>query len=188
MAEIVTPSRLSSRLSYSKNAKIGHWAIAVLVAVQYYAAVNMGEHEPGMEVDAFSNLHVTVGPMILILAAWRLIARFTDPVAQLPDIPRWQQVVASITHTLLYAILVVMPLGGLLAAANEGANFRFFAIIPVPRLVAPGSALGELGELAHVTAAPILLALILLHIAAALYHLLIRRDRVMQRMLPERRA
>jgi cytochrome b561 len=180
MSDIVS----GGKLHYSGTAKLAHWIIAALVALQYYAGLNMGPLEPGMEADGFANLHVTVGPVILILAIWRFVARFTDPVAQLPDIPRWQQTVASLTHTLLYLLLVIQPPLGVLAAQNTGANFRIFGVVPLPHVLPAGSAVGEFGEELHETIAPVLLALIGLHVAAALYHLIIRRDRVMQRMLP----
>jgi cytochrome b561 len=173
------------RMHYTAGAKLAHWLIAVLVAVQYYAGLNMGPLEPGMPADALANLHVTVGPVILVLAAWRLIVRLREPVAQLPDIPVWQQKLASLTHTVLYVLLVVIPPLGVLAAQNEGALFRVLGVIPLPSVIPPGSALGEFGETAHVLLALFVLPpLLALHIAAALYHWMIRRDRVMQRMLP----
>ena len=181
MTDVLT----GERLRYTAGAKLAHWVIAALVAVQYFAALNMGPLEEGMPADALANLHVTVGPIVLLLAGWRLIARLREPVSQLPDIPVWQQKLASLTHTLLYVLLVVIPPLGVLTAQNEGALFRVLWVIPLPSVVPPGSPLGEFGETAHVTLALFVLPpLLALHIAAALYHWVIRRDRVMQRMLP----
>ncbi len=170
--------------TYTTGAKAAHWSIFVLVVAQFIAAWTMGPHDEGQKVDATSNVHATIGVLIIILATWRLFTRLSNPVAPSTHIPRWQQIVGWATHRLLYVLLIVMPASGLLAASNEGAMFQLFGIIPLPSLAAPDSALGEFGEETHEILANVLMGVIALHVAAALYHGIFRGDDVLERMLP----
>ena len=169
---------------YSATAKFAHWLIFILVVAQYIAARNMGNHNPGQPVDAASNVHASIGVLIVALALWRLLARLSSPVAPSPEIPRWQQIAGHAVHKSLYLLLIAMPIFGLLAAANEGAQFTLFGMFVLPSLVQPESALGEFGEKAHEILAPIIFLVVALHVAAALFHRFVRRDGVLARMLP----
>lgn len=169
---------------YTAGAKTAHWLIFMLVVAQIIAAWTMGAHEEGQPVDRISNVHATIGVLIILLATWRLFTRLSAPVAPSAHIPRWQQTVSWAMHRLLYVLLILMPASGLLAASNEGSIFLLFGIVPLPSLAAPGSALGEFGEETHEILANVLMGVIALHVAAALYHGIFRRDGVLERMLP----
>ena len=78
----------------------------------------------------------------------------------------------------------MQPLLGWTTASAYGVTVRLFGLIPLPALTAPDKAFAEaLGEV-HGATAVLLLALIALHVAGVLYHVLVKRDRVVHRMLP----
>ena len=100
------------------------------------------------------------------------------------DLPRSLALLSRVTHYLLYALLIVLPLLGWANASARGWAVRLFGVVPLPSLTTKGSALGhQLGNV-HATLATVLLAIVALHVGGALYHALILKDRTVQRMLP----
>jgi cytochrome b561 len=87
-------------------------------------------------------------------------------------------------HLLLYALVLATTLTGWTFASMRGWTITLFGMLPLPALVAEGSAMGRsIGRL-HETLTWVLLGAVGLHVAAALLHLLVYRDGVMARMLP----
>ncbi len=172
--------------SYSPAAIFVHWLVAALLVLQYLAGWNLDGHDAGAPAGPISNLHASLGLTIAALALYRLVRRFTRPVAQLPNIARWQQQAAEATHLALLLMLIVMPVAGVVTALNEGGAFVLFGFVSLP-LMTPSEGLADLMEETHEIGATILLGLIGLHVVAALYHQFILGDGVMKRMLPFRR-
>jgi cytochrome b561 len=114
----------------------------------------------------------------------RLLWRLLHHVPPEPGLTRWQNLSATFLHLALYALIIVTTLTGWFYASMRGWILSIFGVIPLPALVAEGSRFGRVvGEL-HQILIWVLLVAILLHVAAALIHLVVYRDRVMQRMLP----
>jgi cytochrome b561 len=91
---------------------------------------------------------------------------------------------ASVTHGLLYVLLIALPLMGWANASAHGWTVSLFHVVPLPALAAAGSAFGHtLGDV-HKLTAWVLLGLIGLHVAAALFHQFVIRDGTLSRMLP----
>ena len=97
--------------------------------------------------------------------------------------PTLQQRIAKLNEYGLYGLLLVQPLTGLGNTLFRGRPFALFAW-QVPTLFAPNKAAAQMFHSIHEFGAWGLLALIGLHAAAALFHELILRDGVFQRMLP----
>jgi cytochrome b561 len=136
--------------------------------------------------DTLINLHLSFGIVILAIAALRLGWRLTHAEPPPEDgLPPWQVQSARIVHWLLYLLLFVVPILGWMNASFRGFPVTLFGLIELPKLMAtrtPGFA--WTGDVHGLLATYALLALVGLHAAAALYHGLVRRDRVLQRMLP----
>ena len=99
-------------------------------------------------------------------------------------VPPWQVQSARVIHWLLYMLLFVMPLLGWMNASWRGMPVVMFGL-ELPQADgkrAPGW--GWTGDVHSLLANYLMLALVGLHVAAALYHYFVRRDRVLQRMLP----
>ena len=94
---------------------------------------------------------------------------------------RW---LSRATHWAFYAILILLPVLGWTAASGYGATPSILGLIPLPALIARDKPTAEAVGGVHGTLAWVLLAIIALHIAGALYHGLIKRDGVAQRMSP----
>ena len=169
---------------YGRMAKAFHWTVFALVAAQFVVAIAMPDIGRGTKPDTLINLHLSLGFTILVVVAARWLWRLGHPVPLVTaDVPPWEQQVARITHALFYVLLVVSPLLGWANASARDWDIIMFGRA-LPHLVAPQSPIGRLAGDVHMVLAWSLLALIGLHVAAALYHYFIRHDGVLQRMLP----
>ncbi|WP_345817190.1 cytochrome b (plasmid) [Paraburkholderia sp. PREW-6R] len=172
-----------ARPAYDTVARALHWLTVLLVAVQFTIGWTMPDvHKDTRPVDLIA-WHLAVGSALLAVVVVRVIWRLSHKPAP-EDLSPPLRVISGITHFLLYAALIVVPLLGWINASSRGWTVRLLGVVPYPSLSAPGSAFGhEMGDV-HGKLAWILFALIVLHIAAALFHRFVLRDHVLQRMLP----
>jgi cytochrome b561 len=179
--------RAADEPGYGGVAKMLHWLIVLLLIGQYAVAWTMPEVHRGTRPEGLIGIHLSLGLLVLVLAVLRLAWRIFRPVPLFGDtMPAWQYRGAQIVHALLYLLLVVLPLMGWANASARGWTIRFFGLFAVPRILPTDSPFGRrLGDI-HMWTAYALLALIGLHLAAALHHHFWRRDRVLLRMLPGR--
>jgi len=169
---------------YGGIAKALHWLIAALLLAQYLIAwfmPHIGRNTPN---TGLVNLHLSFGALIFFVVVARWLWRLTHPVPSMRELTRWQRTLSWVTHISIYAVLLIMPLMGWANAGFRGYEVSLFNLIPLPALVAKGSAFGRaLGDI-HALVAWYFLAVIGLHIVTALYHRFVLRDAVMARMLP----
>jgi cytochrome b561 len=153
-----------------------HWIIVASVIAEYFIA------EAGEDAEGLMGLHMSIGLAIFVLATLRLAWRLLDVRPAWPATmgPR-QVLVARIVHGAFYALLFALPVTGWLLASAEGESASFFGLFTLPAAPAADE---ELLEATHETMFNILVALALLHVAAALKHHFIDRDGVLKGMLP----
>jgi cytochrome b561 len=118
--------------------------------------------------------------LVLVRIAWR-IWRGVPP--EEPTLAVWQREASSLVHAWIYLGLIVVPLLGWIGVSLYPA-LTVFGGLTLPGLVAPDQAKSVAVFAAHATAAFVLVGLVVMHVGAALYHHFIRRDGVLQRMLP----
>ena len=167
---------------YGTPAIVLHWLLALLITFMtglgwYMMTV---EHEPGGEW--YIDLHKSVGLVVTALVLLRILWRLFHRPAPLPaNTPRWQAGVSHLTHWLLYGLMIAMPVTGILGASYSRSGLAFFGL-HLPAWVTPDRpAAHQLFEL-HSTLVWVLVALVVVHVAAALKHLLVDRDDVFRRM------
>lgn len=162
-----------------------HWTIAGLILlVQVPAGFLMQAVDRGTMQNVLFFTHKNVGLVILLLAIFRLVWRWAQPVPALPtDLPAWQSAAARATHFLLYLFLFLMPLSGFLYTALGGFPVPLLGLVDLGPLLPTDKAASEVFKAIHVTAQWGLYATAALHVAGALQHHLVRRDFVLRRML-----
>lgn len=175
---------MTTHLQYGTPAKIFHWLIVVLLAVQYPIGWFMPDIHRGMSPGAGMTFHVSIGITILVLTALRLVWRVTHPVAPESSLPTWQRLSSEAVHWLLYALVLATTISGWLFASFRGWSISFFYLVPLPMLASDNAAAGRAIDGLHQAMEWALLVTIGIHIAAAFAHIFIYRNRVMQRMLP----
>lgn len=176
---------MKNATAYSNTAKFLHWLVVALLIVQFIIAWTMpdiGRHTP---LGTLISLHFAFGVLILGVVIVRLIWWATHGVPKADDTPKWQHWSALVVHWLLYLLLFGLPILGWLNASWRGYTVSLFGLLEMPKLVAthvPGWQ--WTGGLHSFLADYVLLTLVGLHVFAALYHYFIRRDGILQRMLP----
>ncbi|MBB3694635.1 cytochrome b [Sphingomonas sp. BK580] len=168
---------------YSRVAIAFHWTIAALVIVNI--AVGLG-HDPIPALRALMPAHKAIGLTVLALTALRVAWRLAHRPPRLPaGTPGWERGAAHATHWTLYLLLVALPLSGwVLVSGPQGRRpLNWFGVFDLPYLPVTSPA-AEGAAKAHGLLGWVMLALVLLHLAAALRHHLVLRDRVLARMLP----
>ncbi len=175
---------------YDPVAVFLHWAIALLIIVMIPVGLTMEDWPIAWRFQAI-NLHKATGICILALSVFRLIWRLMNPAPALPDgMPGWQRWAAHLSHWLLYAFIILMPLSGwLMVSASAKYPIVFFGVGEAPFLPMPADAaltkfIGGLAHEVHEYFGFVAIALILVHLGAALKHHLVDRDAVLVRMLP----
>jgi cytochrome b561 len=107
------------------------------------------------------------------------------PVAlEAQDAAPWERFLARTTHRLFYLILLVSPVLGWASASAHKLPVSLFGIVPLPAIAAAGSDWANTAGDVHSTAMWVLLWLVGLHVAAALFHHFVRHDGTLRRMLP----
>lgn len=180
MMAIVTSGR------YTRTAIALHWLILALLIAQYTVGWTMPHIGRNTPVTTLISLHFSIGVLILgvivVRLIWRIIHGEPPPEA---GVPPWQVRSAGVIHRLLYLLLVIVPMLGWINASYRGMPVTFFGLARVPQLVGTRAAgWGWTGDIHTLVAEYAILPLVGLHVAAALYHYFVRRDRVLQRMLP----
>jgi cytochrome b561 len=174
---------------YSPAARHFHWWTAALLAVQVPVGVMMAYRGNTLNIwDGLTNnlysTHKLTGLVILAVVVARLGYRLSHgSPADEPTLEPWQKVVSHMTHWAIYALLVILALLGWLGVSYFPALDAFGLKIPA-LFVSPDEAKSTTVLLAHRAAAFLLVALIGMHVAAALFHYVIRKDGVLNRMLP----
>jgi cytochrome b561 len=169
---------------YSLTARAAHWITAALVIIAFFIGLTMLQVGRGPLQNQLFDWHRSLGATVLLITALRLLWRLGHPAPPLPpDTPGWIKVSAWLSHRLLYAFLLILPIIGWLGSSAFGAPVHFYGLFDLPALISPDKSLAHILFAIHIWGAFALAALVVLHIGAALYHLLVRRDSVFRRMV-----
>jgi cytochrome b561 len=163
-----------------------HWILGVAIIGMIAYGWWMNHYGARADRYFYRSIHADIGYVVLCLTVIRLTWRGVNPTPALPqDMPGWQRISARVTHVALYLVtFVVTMLGWAMSGARPlDQNYAsFFGLFKVPQFTSPDKAAAGAYEQRHVLFAYVLLGLIVLHVAAAVWHHLIRRDRVAARM------
>ncbi|MFM2390925.1 MAG: hypothetical protein RLZZ437_2480 [Pseudomonadota bacterium] len=172
--------------AYRPMARALHWLSALLVLATFPAGVIMLQEGLSRPVqNSLFMFHKNIGVVILLLVLARIAYRLANPPPPLPaSISTAQARIAGVVHVLLYTFLIVMAVSGYIRVVAGGFPLEVWDALGVPRLVEKSKELADQAKAIHGTARFALFALILMHVGAALYHGLIRKDGVFSRMWP----
>lgn len=169
---------------YDGVAQSFHWLVLLLVIAQY-ATKWLPDGFASLSEKQLNGWHLAIGPAVLLIMLLRLAWRFTHPAPPPPsDLPMSLRILSRGTHYLFYAILIVLPVLGWIAASGYGASVSLLKLVPLPALIGKDKSLAESVGSVHGALAWALLAVIVLHVSGALYHGLVKQDGVIKRMVP----
>ena len=153
---------------YSRTQVFLHWAVALLILFNRIFSDAMSDlwrqiKQTGPTPTTFGAwAHIIVGVAVLVFVAWRLVLRVTRGVPHAPaGTKRLLKLAGDAGHIALYALMIAMPVTGLLT---------FYGGIE------------DLGEVHGEVLKSLLWALIALHVAAAFFHHFFLKDGLLNRM------
>ncbi len=159
-----------------------HWIMAVCILTMLFVGVHMVSTVNPKYLTLFT-LHKTLGITILALALIRLAFRLRSGAPPLPrDLPAPMKLAAHLSHYALYALMIGLPLIGWAMLSAAGYPIVLWGGLWLPPIAPQGEGLHTALWIAHVSLAYVFYSVILLHVAAALFHALVRRDGVFEAM------
>ncbi|MEW6769187.1 MAG: cytochrome b [Pseudomonadota bacterium] len=178
----------NTKTSWGSASRAFHWVLGVLILAMLGYGYWMNHFAARPDRFFHRSIHADIGYVILLLLVLRILWRIFNPSPELPvGTPRWERVVAWVNHAVLYLVtFVVAMLGWALSGARTPDYASFFGWFRVPQFTSPDKAAARAYEENHIWGAYILMALVVLHVLAALYHHFYKRDRVLMRMVDGR--
>jgi len=165
-----------------------HW-LMLLLFVAVYGTIELRElFEKGSDPrEALKTWHFMLGMLVFALVWLRIAARLSGPTPAIrPEPVAWQQLSAKLVHLALYALMIGMPISGWLLLSASGKVIPFFGL-ELPPLIDTDKELAKQIKEVHEFVGTAGYYLIALHVVAALYHHVIKRDDTLTRMLPEKK-
>jgi cytochrome b561 len=161
-----------------------HWIMTVCILAMLFMGVGMASTVAPDNLTLVA-IHKPLGILILVLALIRLVVRLRYGAPPLPaDLPEPMKLAAHLSHYALYALMIAMPLIGWAMLSAADYPVTLWPSVWLPRIVPQSASLHTALWNAHFYLAFLFFALILMHLAAALFHALIRRDGVFDAMGP----
>lgn len=167
---------------YNAVARSFHWIIALLIIANLWLGI---AHESLPKEWKVMPLHKSIGLTVLALSILRLVWRLTHAAPALPAaMPAWEKSAAHLTHWIFYAFMILVPLSGWIMSSANQYPLNWFSLFDVPKFtVAKGDAIVGIAHEGHEIMGFAWLALVVLHIVAALRHHFVLKDGVLRRML-----
>jgi cytochrome b561 len=167
---------------FSALQRVLHWLMALMVLAMLFIGVGMVS-TLAPRYWPLITIHKPLGICILILVIARIGVRLKSGSPPLPaDLPWWQAGAAKVSHYVLYALMLAMPLIGWAMLSAGGYPIVLYGPIHLPPIMPHDDALHALFLAAHVWLAYLFFVVILMHVGAALFHALVRRDGVFRSM------
>ena len=181
---MVERSTGEATVRYSHGQATFHWITVVLVLAQIYVGFRFGDLPRGPARMELFDIHKTLGATILLITLARLAYRMMNPPPPYPsEMPKWDRFLAVWSHRIVYFALLALPLTGLIAVSERAKDGWVDLMwgMRIPALpLGDGETFGEVHEILVFTT----IALLVIHVAAAIYHHVIVRDAASGRMPP----
>ncbi|WP_028056061.1 cytochrome b [Sphingobium bisphenolivorans] len=167
---------------YSLVARTLHWIMAILILFNLWLGLGHDSLPRDWQVMP---VHKSVGLTVLVLALLRLIWRLTHRPTPLPGgLPAGESAAAKLTHYIFYAFMLLVPLSGWIMTSAGNRPLNWFFLFDVPKFaVSKGDAIVGISSEVHELLGYAWIALLVLHVGAALRHHIILKDDVLRRML-----
>ena len=165
-----------------------HGLIAILLTGmlatgKYMTSLDETDHLRYSLTQWHKSFGITLLFLVLIRVLWRLLHK---PPVLPSSVTVFERLGSHATHVLMYVLMVVLPLSGWVMVSASPLNLStvLFGIMPWPHFpLADKSSLAEPTAMAHIWLANTLLLLILMHVGAAFFHQLVRKDHLISRMI-----
>lgn len=171
-------------LHYGLVSRLNHWLVAVVFIgmLCFGFFLSYGGLTPEVR-RALMPVHKSIGTLFLVYASWRVLWRLIQGFPKdISATPPWQHCLARVVHWLLLISVVSMPLSGVVMSLYGGRSIDVFGWFTLPAQ-AKTHLVSRLAHEIHEIAPLFIVALVLLHISAALKHHFLDKDNTLRRML-----
>jgi cytochrome b561 len=159
-----------------------HWWTVVLVLLAFGAVLAREQVEARVVREALLWVHQVSGALVCLLCIVRLVRRGVGVHMPTATLPRgWTHYAAAGVHAVLYAAMAIVPLLGWAFTTAAGRVPPWLLTLPAAWVAEDEDLADRLGDWHH-TVAYVWLALIALHVVAALWHHFVLRDGVLRAM------
>ena len=163
--------------------RVLHWSMALLIFAMIFAGLTMVRALEPWQLTLLG-LHKSFGMLALLLLLLRFLIRIKSSTPSLPSGMSTIQVkLAKFSHWLLYVLMLIIPTSGLLMQYYAARPFVVFDLFTIPAAMVPHIEYFAVFREGHGLAVLLLIAVLAVHIGAALYHHFIRKDGVLKSML-----
>lgn len=171
---------IDSNLSrWSFGSRIFHWISAILLLITWVMILLYDN----LDSNLYIGLHKSFGISLLFWMIARVINRVLTKTPPSVPMPKWQALLAHLTHFGLYALLIAMPMAGLLMSVYGGRPVDIFGLFQIPVFVTPDRSLARFYNDLHTNIIwPTIIVFTLLHVGGALYHQFVKKDNLIARM------
>jgi cytochrome b561 len=171
---------------YDRLQRAFHWTMAAIILAALLLGLWASFLSPGTPVrQGVLEIHKSLGITAFLIALPRIVYRLLSKAPGEHGDYGWiTRTAARAAHISLYVMMIFMPLTGYAFSAAGGYSLPWFGVFHWPRLLASDPSLSRAGEMLHDKGAWIIWAIVLLHIAAVVWHQFYRKDGVLRRMLP----
>lgn len=170
--------------SYGSVSKVLHWGMFAIIIALFVIANVMNSTPIGPEKFEIMGIHKSIGLTLFFILIGRIIWRLSNATPKDDSAPAWEHLAAHGLHFALYGILLVMPISGMLMTCAGGYSLSWFGMVDMPNLIGKDEQFAAMAKFIHGTSASLLVLMLVGHIGAALFHKIVRKDGIMQRMLP----
>lgn len=175
----------NTRISWGALSRVFHWSLGLVIIGMLAYGWWMNHIAATPDRFFYRSIHADIGYVVLLLMIARLIWRSVNLMPAPPaNSPAWEQLAARVSHAALYGVtILVATLGWAHAGAHKPDYADWFGLFRVPQFTSTNKESADFFEHWHIYMAYVLIALVAIHILAALYHHFIKRDDVMSLMI-----
>jgi cytochrome b561 len=169
---------------YGAGPRLLHWLIAVLVIAALIFIETRGYAPRGSALRrGLRDWHQQAALVVFLLVWVRIAFRMRNtPPAVVPAPPLWLERASTLLHGVFYVLLIALPVLGIVMVQTDGRAVSLLGA-ELPRFMAADKALTHTLEDVHTFLGDVMIAAIVLHVSASLWHHLVQRDNTLRRML-----
>ena len=166
--------------AYTRSQKVLHWLLAVLVLFWLLVSGRFAESAEGEQKGMILMFHSGGALIIFALMMWRYAKRRKNLVQPLSTLKLWEQTWSPRIHVAFYMLVALMAISGILQGMFFDQNLRVFGVVNIT--LGHNASLMSFFNWIHDFASKLLLAMIAIHVLAAIKHQFIDKQPFLKRM------
>jgi len=171
---------------YAAVSKWIHWIIAGIILFTLPIGMRLLYIPPGPVQNFYFDVHRSLGITVLTLAFFRVAARLYYGVpAPAASLTKFELIASTAAHHLLLTLIFLQPIVGWLSTDSFRADVSIYGLFTLPHILPQNDTMYKILSWTHFCLGYLMALTLVAHIGGALMHGVVKRDGVLNRMLPE---